>query len=31
MKKLDEDHVVYAVKEAYMSYEMYRWIVDMRK
>jgi hypothetical protein len=31
MKKLDEGHVVYVAKEAYMSYKMYRWIVDMKK
>ena len=31
MKKLDEGHVVYAAKEVYMSYEMYRRIIDMRK
>ena len=31
MEKLDKAHVVYATKEAYMSYDMYRQIVDMRK
>ena len=31
MEKLDKAHVVYAAKEAYMSYEMYMRIVDMRK
>ncbi|KAE8815829.1 hypothetical protein D1007_06661 [Hordeum vulgare] len=31
MEKLDKAHVVYAAKEAYMSYEMYMWIVDIRK
>ena len=31
MEKLDKAHVVYAAKEAYMSYDMYRWIVDMGK
>ena len=31
MEKLDKAHVVYAVKEAYTSYDMYRRIVDMRK
>ena len=31
MEKLDKAHVVYAAKEAYMSYDMYRRIVDMRK
>ena len=31
MEKLDKAHVVYAAKEAYTSYAMYRWIVDMRK
>ncbi|XBJ10023.1 hypothetical protein VPH35_014980 [Triticum aestivum] len=31
MKKLDKAHVVYAAKEAYTSYDMYRRIVDMRK
>ena len=29
--KLDKAHVVYATKEAYTCYDMYRWIVDMRK
>ena len=27
---LDEQHVKYATKDAYTSYEMYRRIVDMR-
>ena len=31
MEKLDKAHVVYAAKEAYTSYDMYRRIVDMRK
>ena len=31
MEKLDKAHVVYASKEAYTSYDMYRRIVDMRK
>ena len=31
MEKLDKAHIVYAAKEAYMSYDMYRRIVDMRK
>ncbi|XBI20672.1 hypothetical protein VPH35_061919 [Triticum aestivum] len=31
MEKLDRAHVVYATKEAYTSYDMYRWIVDMTK
>ena len=31
MEKLDKAHVMYAAKEAYTSYDMYRWIVDMRK
>ena len=31
MKKLDKDHVVYAAKEAYTCYDMYRRILDMRK
>ena len=31
MEKLDKAYVVYATKEAYMSYNMYRQIVDMRK
>ena len=31
MKKLDKDHVVYAAKEVYTCYDMYRRIVDMRK
>ena len=30
-KRLDEQHVKYAAMDAYPSYEMYRWIVDMRK
>ena len=31
METLDEAHAVYADKEAYASYDMYRRIVDMRK
>ena len=31
MEKLEKAHVVYAAKEAYTSYDMYRRIVDMRK
>ena len=31
MEKLDKAHVVYAAKQAYTSYDMYRRIVDMRK
>ena len=31
MEKLDKAHVVYAAKEAYTSYDMYRRLVDMRK
>ena len=31
MERLDEEHVKYAAKDAYTSYEMYRRIVDMRK
>ena len=31
MEKLDKAHIVYAAKEAYTSYDMYRRIVDMRK
>ncbi|KAE8771375.1 hypothetical protein D1007_56782 [Hordeum vulgare] len=31
MEKLEKAHIVYAAKEAYTSYEMYMWIVDMRK
>ena len=30
-ERLDEQHVKYAAKDAYTSYEMYRRIVDMRK
>ena len=30
-QRLDEEHVKYAAKDAYTSYEMYRRIVDMRK
>ena len=30
MEKLEKAHVVYAAKEAYTSYDMYRRIVDMR-
>ncbi|KAE8780570.1 putative methyltransferase PMT27 [Hordeum vulgare] len=28
---LDEEHVNYAAKDAYTSYEIYRWLIDMRK
>jgi hypothetical protein len=31
VQRLDEEHVKYAAKYAYTSYEMYRRIVDMRK
>ena len=31
VQRLDEDHVKYAAKDAYVSYEMCRRIVDMRK
>jgi hypothetical protein len=31
VKRLDEDHIKYAAKEAYTCYEMYMRIVDMRK
>ena len=31
MEKLDKAHAMYEAKEAYMSYVMYRRIVDMRK
>ena len=31
MDKLEKAHVVYAAKEAYTCYDMYKWIVDMRK
>ena len=30
-ERLDEQHVKYAANDAYTSYEIYRWIVDMRK
>ena len=30
-ERLDEQHVKYAAKDVYTSYEMYRQIVDMRK
>ena len=30
MEKLDKAHIVYAAKEAYMCYDMYRRILDMR-
>ena len=30
-ERLDEQHIKYAAKDAYTSYEMYRQIVDMRK
>ena len=30
MEKLDKAHVVYAAKEAYTYYDMYRRIIDMR-
>ena len=29
--ELDEEHIKYAAKDAYTSYEMYRRIIDMRK
>ena len=29
-KRLDEEHIKYVAKDAYTSYKMYRWIVDMR-
>ena len=29
-ERLDEQHVKYAAKDAYTSYEMYRRIIDMR-
>ena len=31
MEKLNKAHVVYAAKEAYTSYDMHRWIIDMMK
>ena len=31
MEKFDKAHVVYAAKEAYTRYDMYRQTVDMRK
>ena len=31
MEKLDKAHIMYAAKEAYTCYDMYRRIVDMRK
>ena len=31
MEKLDKDHVRYMDKEVYTCYNMYRWIIDMRK
>ena len=31
MEKLDKAHVVYAAKEAYTCYDLYRRIIDMRK
>ena len=31
MEKLDRAHILYAATEAYMSYDRYRRIVDMRK
>ena len=31
MEKLDKAHIVYATKEAYTSYDMYKRIIDMRK
>ncbi len=31
MEKLDKAHIVYAAKEAYMSYDIYMRIIDMRK
>ena len=30
-QRLDEEHIKYAAKDTYTSYEMYRRIVDMRK
>ena len=30
-ERLDEQHDKYAANDAYTSYEIYRWIVDMRK
>ena len=30
-ERLDEEHVKYTAKDAYISYEMYKWIVDMRE
>ena len=30
-ERLDEQHVKYATKDAYRSYDMYRWTVGMRK
>ncbi|KAE8799418.1 hypothetical protein D1007_25185 [Hordeum vulgare] len=31
MNELDEEHIKYAAKDAYTSYDMYRRIIDMRK
>ncbi|KAE8798648.1 hypothetical protein D1007_26136 [Hordeum vulgare] len=31
VRRLDEYHVKYAAKEAYISYEMCTWIINMRK
>jgi hypothetical protein len=31
VNELDEEHIKYAAKDAYTSYEMYRRIIDMRK
>ena len=31
VNELDEEHIKYAAKDAYTTYEMYRRIVDMRK
>ena len=31
VRRLDEDHVKYVAKDAYVSYEMCRRIIDMRK
>ncbi|KAE8809406.1 hypothetical protein D1007_13997 [Hordeum vulgare] len=31
VRRLDEDHVKYAAKDVYVSYEMCRSVVDMRK
>jgi hypothetical protein len=31
VRRLDEDHLKFAGKNAYTCYETYRWILDMRK